>query len=266
MRDGDAFNATNTNATVDDLINRVNNLTLEGNVKPRSLQEAHLPSLLGDDAGTDKLKGDSMGVSIPAADWPGTIAFQSYSNELSPVGAWPKDLQAVAGEGPGGGAGWRVVSRSGVSPAKVTWPEGTDLTDYASVLVSASVVIGHADNTAFTGGELFQMAGRDHCFGLALALKTTAAGNYYVIPRTFRGFNGLTSPGERVSLTTLLTQLDLDAAVPLVGGAATLVEVALVFGRFLPTKTPGYSIEPNGHIELGPYHITQMPFHHGTLV
>ena len=265
MRDGDAFNAANTNQTVDALIERVNNLTLEGNVKPRSLQDAHLPSLMGDDAGTDKLKGSSMGVFAPTADWPGTTAFQAYNNELAPLGAWPKDLQVVAGEGPGGGAGWRVVSRSGVDGARVTWPEGTDLTDYTSVLVSASVVIGHADNTAFTGGEIFQMAGRDHCFGLALALKTTAAGNYYIIPRTFRGFNGLTSPGERVSLTTLLTQADLNAAQGLLGGTAAMVEVALVFGRFLPTKTPGYTIEPNGHIELGPYHITQMPYHHGTL-
>lgn len=265
MRDGDAFNAATTNAPIDDLVAQVNGLTLEDNVRPRGLTDSHLPSILADDAGTDKLKGDGMLVGNTSADWPGTVAFEAYSNELAPVGVWPKDLQVVAGEGPGGGAGWRVISRGGISPAKVTWPVGSDFTDYTGCLVSASVVIGHADNSASIGGEIFLMAGRDHCFGLALALKTQTAGNYYVIPRTFRGFNGLTNVGERVSLTTLLTQADLVAAYGLVGGSESLVEVALVFGRFLPTKTPGYAIEPNGHIELGPYHITQMPFHHGTL-
>lgn len=263
MKEGDAFNAANTNADVDALIAAVNSLTFDENVQPRALDAQHLPGLLGDDASTDKMKGDGMLVTTPAVGWSSTTAFQAYSNELAPAGVHPKNLQTFIGLGPGGGAGWRRVARSGVAAnaCAVSWPAGTTFSNYSGVLISASVVIGHSDY----GEQGDAVTPSSSCFALAIAIKDSL-GNFYAIPRSVRCFNSTTSVGERVSLTTVITQADLDAAAISHGGNADIDTAVLVFGRFLPTTVPTAPIAGVGSVGLGPYNIMQMPMHYGTLV
>jgi hypothetical protein len=92
-----------------------------------------------------------------------------------------------------------------------------------------------------------------------------SGGNYYCVPRTIRFFNALTTGGERVSLTELLFPSDLVAAAAAHGGSANARRVILAFGRLDPTQIPPDAIAGVGHVELGPFNITQMPLKHGTL-
>lgn len=261
MKEGDPFNAATINPEIDTLITEVNSLGLEANVRPRSLGRQHLVGLLSDDVGTDKNKGDGMQVGVASATWATSVAFETYSNELPPAGGWPKVLQPAAAPplGPGAGANWRRVARAGsaANECRVSWPSGTTFNDYAGYLISASICVGRS-----TAGS--DASNEDTCFALAIATQDSA-GNYYVVPRSIRMFNAFTVAGERVSLTCLLTQTDLAAAAAATGGSANILTATLVFGRFVPSKTPSFSVDGSGGIALGPYNITQVPLHYGAL-
>ena len=263
MKEGDAYNSTNTNAEIDAAIADVNSLTLATHVRPRSLGRHHLRSLLADDEAEEKNKGHGMLVHIANTDWPGTDAFVEYGNELEgPVagsGGHPRNFQKVLGIGPGDGIGWRLVSRDGTlgNMCQVRWPAGgSTWANYNSVLISASVCIGKNA----TGG---QVTNPKNCFALSLVIEDSA-GNYYCVPRTIRFFNAQSSVGERLSLTALHFPADLAAAAASHGGSANVRRVILAFGRFDPSPTP-VVLNANGHIEIGPFNITQMPLKHGTL-
>jgi hypothetical protein len=264
MNEGDSYNAANTNAEIDALLADINALSLDTHVEPRALDRQHLVGLLADDASTDSNKGDGMQVSVAAADWPGTNAFEQYSNALSPDGANPKNFQVflagAGGRGPGGGVGWRRIARAGGAgnECKTTWPGGTTIGDYERVMVTASIAIGDA-----IGGE--GVANIDNCFSLAIAVKDDGA-NYYCVERSIRNFTGMTVSGQRLSITTFLTQADLDAAAVAHGGTATITEALLVFGRWESATGGAISaIDGVGYIELGPYNISQLPMRAGAL-
>tara|TARA_Y100000114_G_scaffold152862_1_gene171879 strand:- start:949 stop:1737 length:789 start_codon:yes stop_codon:yes gene_type:complete len=261
MKEGDAYNAANTNAEIDDAIADVNSLTFAENVRPRSLTRHHMRSLLEDDEAEEKNNGRGFSVDSDFANWSTTQAFRQYSNEIAPTGAHPKNFQTVAGIGPGAGVGWRLLSTSAGSVAnmcQVRWPAaGSTWANYNSVLISASVCIG----LSATAG---QMLPTENCFALSLVIEDSA-GNYYCVPRTIRFFNATTSAGERLSLTALLFPSDLVVAANTHGGSANVRRVILAFGRLDPTQIPPDAIAGVGYIEVGPFNITQMPLKHGTL-
>jgi len=270
MKEGDNYNAANTNAEIDALLTDVNGLTFADNLRPRSLRKDHLPSILADDDCTDTNKGDGMDVGSVFANWPGsaTGAFRHYSNVLSPDGSHPKDFQVFValpgGIGPGSGVGWRSVCRNAVvaNQCNVEWVPASPWSEYDSILVSASVCVGVWDN----GGtqEVPAVASFDHCFALCLAIEDSG-GNLYCVERTIRCFNVRSVAGERVSLTALLTDADLTAAAVAHGGSANARRVTLMVARFEPYKTVRPAIDGDGYIELGPHNITQLPLHHDTL-
>lgn len=279
MKEGDAYNAANTNAEIDDLVTDINDLTFADNVRLRSLGPQHLPSIMSVDDGVDVNRGDGMNVGSPSSDWPGSvlssIAFDNYKNALSPdtsgAATWPKDIQVFdsspIGATGGTDVGWRIVASSSAiaDSCSVVWGAGgTTWSDYDSVLISASVCIGHNETGYISGGELFTLDHWKNCFALAFAIEDTA-GNRYCVPRTVRCFQAITSVGERVSLTALLKASDLTAAAASHGGNANARRVSLIFGRFIPDKTTVEKLANKGSVQLGPFNITQTPMHHGTL-
>ena len=268
MNEGTLYNAAEVNALIQQLLDGVNNLTLETAVLPRAFDAQHLPSLLDGDLGTDVMKEDGMGVSGAHSPWISqstlntSVGYDVYSNELAPAGSWPKNLQVMAGGptaglGPGAGAGWRRIANGGSAAAecKVTWPSGTTFNDYPGYLVAGSVAIGHGSPGAQN------LTADTHGYALAFAIRDSA-GNYYVVPRTVRMFCETTTTGERVALMTMLTQTDLDAAALTHGGNADVTEVVMVVGNF-DISNSGVTIAPS--IELGPYTIMQLPLQFDTL-
>jgi len=270
MKEGDTYDAANTNAEVDVLVTSVNGLTFADNVRPRSLGGQHLPSILDNDDGVDRNRGDGMDVGTSYLDWPASAAFDQYSNALSPAPRLgnPVDIQVFVASpvGAGAGVGWRVVSSSASisDSCSVVWGAGgTDWADYDSLLVSASICIGHENRIGVIAqDETFDSW--KHCFALAFAIEDTA-GNRYCVPRTIRCFQGRSSVGERVALTALLNSADLTAAAAEHGGSADARRVSLIFGRFIPDDNSAGNLNGIGHIELGPFNISQMPMKHGII-
>jgi len=264
MNEGSPYNAATLNALLQSLLAGVNNIVLETSVLPRAFDAQHLPSLLAGERGTDVMKSDGMDVTSTHSPWVtqsamgASVAYDVYSNELAPAGGWPKNLQTIAGLGPGGGAGWRRISNGGGvgTECKVSWAPGSTFNDYPGYMVAGSVAIGHTSAAQ-------PLTHDTHGFALAFAIQDSA-GNFYVVPRTVRMFCGMTSPGERVSLLTMLTQADLVAAAASHGGNADVADVTMVFGRF-DINNAGVDIRALGGIELGPYNIMQLPLQFDTL-
>jgi len=270
MKEGDTYDAANTNAEIDSLVTLVNDLTFADNVRPRALGSQHLPSVLANDDGVDVNRGDGMNVGTAYPNWPASgFAFDDYSNVLSPSprSGNPVDIQTFVASpvGAGAGIGWRVVSSSAsiADSCSVVWGVGgTTWSDHESILVSASICIGR--NSRDQGQGLSEFPIWQHCFALAFAIEDTA-GNRYCVPRTVRCFQAITSLGERVSLTALLNADDLTAAAAEHGGNANARRVSLIFGRFIPDDSSSDDLDGVGWIALGPFNISQMPMKHGTI-
>ncbi len=261
MREGDRFNAVNTNAEIDDLITKVNGLTVD-DVQPRAFQKVHLPSILHDDPLSSGNKGDGHSVTVTSANYPVVgVGYSLYTNALDPDPGFPKNFQTFNALGPVAGVGWNRIARGSVvgNELKVVFNNATKLSSYFGVLISASINIGNSDL-----GLAQNIANIDNSFALAIAIKDST-GAYYCIERSVYCFTAMTVMGQRVSITTLIKQSDLDAAALAHGGNADINEAVLVFGRFDGSGAADQAMSGSGGVELGAGNISGLPLHADTL-